>query len=153
VSHSDISSGSPISIHNNKNYVCRYCFNVNLKTSSMNCVTLFTGILFFSFWRMCDSFSCIFRMERQACNNFSNLQNGEMHVTLGLKMYLVCTQMESSGTESQLMGPCLILLPGHSGPWPLIQFRNHFSQTVGLLGRVISPSQGRYLTTGQHNTE
>jgi hypothetical protein len=41
-------------------------------------------------------------------------------------------------------------LPAHSWPWPLIQFRNHFSQTVGLLGRVISPSQGRYLNTGQH---
>jgi hypothetical protein len=25
-----------------------------------------------------------------------------------------------------------------------------FTQTVGLLGRVISPSQGRYLHTGQH---
>jgi hypothetical protein len=34
------------------------------------------------------------------------------------------------------------------GPWPLIQFRN--LQTVELLGRVISPSQGRYLHTGQH---
>jgi hypothetical protein len=41
-------------------------------------------------------------------------------------------------------------LPAHSGPWTLIQFRNHFSQTVGLLGRVISTSQGRYLHTGQH---
>jgi hypothetical protein len=41
-------------------------------------------------------------------------------------------------------------LPGHSRPRPLIQFRNHFSQTVGLLGRVISPSQGRYRHTGQH---
>jgi hypothetical protein len=37
-------------------------------------------------------------------------------------------------------------LPAHSGPRPLIQFRNHFS----LLGRVISPSQGRYLNTGQY---
>jgi hypothetical protein len=37
------------------------------------------------------------------------------------------------------------------GRWPLLQFRNHFSQSVGLLGRVISPSQGRYLHTGQHN--
>jgi hypothetical protein len=35
------------------------------------------------------------------------------------------------------------------GPWPLLQFRNIFTQTVGLLGRVISPSQGRYLHTGQ----
>jgi hypothetical protein len=41
-------------------------------------------------------------------------------------------------------------LPAHSAPWPLIQFRNNFSQTVGLLGRVISPSQGRYLNKGQH---
>jgi hypothetical protein len=41
-------------------------------------------------------------------------------------------------------------LPAHSGPGPLIQFRNHFSQTVGLLGRVISPSQSRYLNTGQY---
>jgi hypothetical protein len=27
-------------------------------------------------------------------------------------------------------------LPAHSGPRPLIKFRNHFSQTVGLLGVV-----------------
>jgi hypothetical protein len=36
------------------------------------------------------------------------------------------------------------------GPWTLLQFRNHFSQSVGLLERGISPSQGRYLDTGQH---
>jgi hypothetical protein len=41
-------------------------------------------------------------------------------------------------------------LPAHSGCRSLIQFRNHFSQTVGLLRRVISPSQGRYLHTGKH---
>jgi hypothetical protein len=41
-------------------------------------------------------------------------------------------------------------LPAHSGPRPLIEFRNLSSQTVGLLGRVISPSQGRCLNTGQH---
>jgi hypothetical protein len=41
-------------------------------------------------------------------------------------------------------------LPAHSGPRPLIHFRNHFSQTVGLLGRVISSSQGLFLNTGQH---
>jgi hypothetical protein len=40
--------------------------------------------------------------------------------------------------------------PAHSRPRPLIQFRNHFLQTVGLLGQVISPSQGLYLNTGQH---
>jgi hypothetical protein len=41
----------------------------------------------------------------------------------------------------------------HSGLRPLIQFLNHFSQTVGLLGRVISPSQGRYLNTDDTDTE
>jgi hypothetical protein len=41
-------------------------------------------------------------------------------------------------------------LPAHSVSWPLILFRNHFSQAVGLPGRVISPSQSRYLHTGQH---
>jgi hypothetical protein len=41
-------------------------------------------------------------------------------------------------------------LPAHSGPWPLIQFRNYFSQIVGLLGRMISSWQGLYLNTGQH---
>jgi hypothetical protein len=41
-------------------------------------------------------------------------------------------------------------LPAHSGPWPLIHFCNHFSQKVRSLGRVISPSQGPYLNTGQH---
>jgi hypothetical protein len=40
-------------------------------------------------------------------------------------------------------------LPAHLRPRPLIQSRNHFSQTVGRLGRIISPSQGRYLNTGQ----
>jgi hypothetical protein len=38
---------------------------------------------------------------------------------------------------------------GSSRPFR-VQFRNHFSQTVGLLGRVISPSQSRYLNTVQH---
>jgi hypothetical protein len=41
-------------------------------------------------------------------------------------------------------------LPAHSGPWPLIQFRNHLSKTVGPLRRVISSSQGLYLNTRQH---
>jgi hypothetical protein len=41
-------------------------------------------------------------------------------------------------------------LPAHSGPRPFIQFPNHFSQMVELLGRLISPSQGFYLDTGHH---
>jgi hypothetical protein len=41
-------------------------------------------------------------------------------------------------------------LPAHSGVSPLTRSRNHISQTAGLLGRVISPSQGRYINTEQH---
>jgi hypothetical protein len=36
------------------------------------------------------------------------------------------------------------------GPWPLFQFLDLFTQKIGLLGRGISPSQGRYLHTEQH---
>jgi hypothetical protein len=50
---------------------------------------------------------------------------------------------------SQYCSFLLMTLPAHSGSSPLIQFRNNFSQTVGLLGRVSNPSQGRYLNTGQ----
>jgi hypothetical protein len=38
------------------------------------------------------------------------------------------------------------------GPWPLFQFRNPHTQSVGLFGRGISPSQGRYLPTEQHKS-
>jgi hypothetical protein len=36
------------------------------------------------------------------------------------------------------------------GPWPLFQLLDLFTQSVGHLGRGISPSQGRYLRRGQH---
>jgi hypothetical protein len=45
--------------------------------------------------------------------------------------------------------PSMTLQP-FVGPWPVSQFRNHFKQTVGLLGWVTSTSQGRYLNTGQN---
>jgi hypothetical protein len=41
-------------------------------------------------------------------------------------------------------------LPANSGTRHLIQIRNHFLQTVGVLRRVISSSQGLYLSTGQY---
>jgi hypothetical protein len=43
-----------------------------------------------------------------------------------------------------------VALPAHSEPWRFIQFRNKFSQSVGLLGWVIRPSQGFYLNTWKH---
>jgi hypothetical protein len=36
------------------------------------------------------------------------------------------------------------------GPGLFFSFVIFFTQTIGLLGRVISPSQDRYLHTGQH---
>jgi hypothetical protein len=36
------------------------------------------------------------------------------------------------------------------GPWPPFQFFCLFTQSVGLLERGISPSQGRYLQTENH---
>jgi hypothetical protein len=36
------------------------------------------------------------------------------------------------------------------GPWPLLQFLNHFYADGRTLGRMMSPSQGRYLHTGQN---
>jgi hypothetical protein len=35
-------------------------------------------------------------------------------------------------------------------PWTIFHFPDLFTQTVGLLGRGINPSQGHYLCTGQH---
>jgi hypothetical protein len=57
---------------------------------------------------------------------------------------------EFNGKNTVVLFFFSMALPAHSGPWPLIQFRNYFSQTVGLLRRVISSSQGLYLLTGQH---
>jgi hypothetical protein len=39
------------------------------------------------------------------------------------------------------------------GPWPLFQFLDLFTQSVGLLGRGISPYQDRYLHIGQDSTQ
>jgi hypothetical protein len=44
-------------------------------------------------------------------------------------------------------------LPAHLMSQPLIQFCNHFSQTIGFLGRVINSSQGRYLNTEYTHTQ
>jgi hypothetical protein len=52
------------------------------------------------------------------------------------------------GIES-LESHCLWLYSLFVGPWPLFQFLNP-TQSVELLGRGISPSQGRYLHTEQH---
>jgi hypothetical protein len=44
----------------------------------------------------------------------------------------------------------LMALQPFVGPWPLFRFFIFFTQSVGILGRGISPSQGRYLHIGQH---
>jgi hypothetical protein len=37
-----------------------------------------------------------------------------------------------------------------TGPWPLLLFRNHFYTNGRTPWMRISPSEGRYLYTGQH---
>jgi hypothetical protein len=65
----------------------------------------------------------------------------------------ICISLNRTYTHSllkQLYIHSLMVLQLLVAPWPFLQFRNYFTQTVELLGRVISPSQGRYLNTGQH---
>jgi hypothetical protein len=60
-------------------------------------------------------------------------------------LFAVHSLINSSIHSSMALQPLVRL-------WPLLRFhnRNLFTQTLGLLGRVISPSQGHYLHTGQH---
>jgi hypothetical protein len=70
-----------------------------------------------------------------------------LHVLIITVNIIICVSTQPSLFAVDLFS---MAHPAHLGPWPLIDFRNHFSQTVGLLGRVISSSQGLYLNTGQH---
>jgi hypothetical protein len=66
-----------------------------------------------------------------------------------LKVYKSCKAISVSAVTVQL-NFFSMALRAQSGPTPLIQLCNHFSLSVGLLGQVIGPSQGRYLNTVQH---
>jgi hypothetical protein len=67
------------------------------------------------------------------------------------KRYIICI------TQNELNLPAFafhftsiyLWLYSPCGPSPLFSFLI-YTQSVGLLGRVTSPSQGRYLHTGQH---
>jgi hypothetical protein len=63
---------------------------------------------------------------------------------------LLCLFLTWTVAGSEWLTSFPMALPAYSGPRFLIRFRNHLSQTVGLIGRVISPSQGRYLNTGKY---
>jgi hypothetical protein len=66
-----------------------------------------------------------------------------------LRLHRVVLNYLSTGTTLPHM--IFFFFNGSSNPfkaWPLIQFRKHFSQTAGFLGRVISPSQ--VLNAGQY---
>jgi hypothetical protein len=65
------------------------------------------------------------------------------------------TSRTTSDRQLELRCFCLyyyffLLLYSPLGPWPLLFSFMIILQTVGLLGRVISSSQGFYLNTGQH---
>jgi hypothetical protein len=69
-----------------------------------------------------------------------------LHLSVCLWLYSPC----GPWPHFQFLNPYTMSLPAHSEPWPLLQFLNHFTQTVGFRGWGISPSQGRFLHTGQH---
>jgi hypothetical protein len=76
-----------------------------------------------------------------------------LSVCLCLSIYLsiclsVCLYVSLSIYISVCLSLCLSIY-SPCGPRPLFQFLN-LRQSVGLLGRGISPSQGRYLNTEQH---
>jgi hypothetical protein len=67
------------------------------------------------------------------------------------KEWMISTRQERSAPVLSSFHSSVALQP-FVGPWPLLHFSIFFfAQTVGLLGRVINPSQGRYLHT-EHNT-
>jgi hypothetical protein len=71
--------------------------------------------------------------------------------SLTLKMEATCS-CEAS-VDFQLTIYLSLVLQPFIGPWPLFQFLELFVQSVGLLGRGMSPSQGRYLHTEQQKQQ
>jgi uncharacterized membrane protein (DUF485 family) len=67
-----------------------------------------------------------------------------INVTPTKTLYIYIHSFIHSFVHQWLSSPLL-------GPDIFFSFIIFFTQTVGLLGRVISPSQGLYLHTGQHN--
>jgi hypothetical protein len=65
-----------------------------------------------------------------------------------LLLYFFCT--EDGGEMNKHLRNCIRPYTPFVGPWPLFQFSLSYTQLVRLLARGISPSQGRYLHTGQH---
>jgi hypothetical protein len=59
------------------------------------------------------------------------------------------TYMTHSVVSASILYQSMALHP-FVAPWTLFQFLDLFTRSVGFLGRGISPSQGRYLHTGQH---
>jgi hypothetical protein len=88
----------------------------------------------------------------------SELKRRHFHIWLkfGWEVIFLCSRMGIFVIDRgpEIFTACYIFFTmaslAHSRPRTLIQFRNHFSQTVGLFGRVITSSQGRHLNTGQH---
>jgi hypothetical protein len=78
----------------------------------------------------------------------SVVKNSEIYTHVHIYIYICMFVCIHTYVHSFILSS--MALQNFVGPWPLLQFRNLFTQTVALLGRVISPSQGRYLHTGQH---
>jgi hypothetical protein len=90
------------------------------------------------------------RMYWELTKNVGDWQTRRDHVVLCSACRIQKFNVQNLGITSwneAVFSPYWLYSP--CGPWPLISLLI-YSQLVALLGRVISPSQGRYLNTGQH---
>jgi hypothetical protein len=93
---------------------------------------------------------------RKAVNQVPNTQPSSEHLQNQQTLQLAHAELESRVSSLQKIWTLHIVQYFHWLYSPLLgtglffSFVIFFRQSVGLLRRVISPSQGRYLHTGQH---
>jgi hypothetical protein len=84
--------------------------------------------------------TCCWRLGSRAVNHVT------LHCPISNNILFCISQIRLSSIHlSMALQPFL-------GPWPL-QFRNHFIQAIGLLGRVISPSERITITVSKLYSE
>jgi hypothetical protein len=103
------------------------------------------------YFHLCENLTDRFMSIRELCGKIRQLQSQKLPQAIGLVANISLPLLKiSSGFYKE---PFLMAVPAQSGPRSLIQFPNQFPQTIGLLGRVIRSSQGRYLNTEYTHTD
>jgi hypothetical protein len=106
----------------------------------MRCCSIREGGQWWRFFILVPLLTARVRKNHSICSTSFSLQrtNADEYVELWVRP-TICHDFFFQWLYSPFLGPGLIF-----------QFLDLFTQTVGLLGRVISQSQGLYLYTGQH---